>query len=78
MWFTNEVMYEKNTLFGSKMCRQQQQLTSSLTSRPLYQSKSFNNMQELNRSQNYFRFEIKCGNASFVYEKNINRGSEST
>lgn len=22
--------------------------------------------------QNYFRFELKCGNTSFVYEKNIN------
>lgn len=70
-------MFEKNTLFGSKIFRQQQQLTSSLTSRPVYQSKSLSNIQELNRSQNYFRFEVKCGNASFVYEKNINRGSES-
>jgi hypothetical protein len=28
-----------------------------------------------NNYQNYFRFELKCGNTSFVYEKNINRNN---
>lgn len=43
--------------------------------RPLYQSKSLSNLSEGRRFyyRNYFRFEIKCGNATFAYEKNINR-----
>lgn len=73
MWFTNDVIYEKNTLFGSNMCRKRQQVTSSINSRPIGQSKSLNKVKELSSYQNYFRFEIKCGNASFVYEKNMNR-----
>lgn len=78
MWFAKDVIVEKSSLFGSKLHRQQQQQpTSSTHSRPLSQSKSFNNIEELSSYQNYVRFEIKCGNASFVYEKNINRGKRA-
>lgn len=73
MWFTNDVMYKKNTLFGSKLYHRHQQVTSSLHSRPVCQSRSFNDIKALSSHQNYFRFEIKCGNASFVYEKSMNR-----
>lgn len=73
MWFTNDVISEKNTFYGSMASRQHQQVTSSLHSRPLCQSKSLNDFQELSSYQNFFRFEIKCGSASFVYEKNKSR-----
>lgn len=68
------IQTQNKGLFGSKISRQQSISTSFSKSRPLSQSKSFTNLKELNSYyQNYFRFEIKCGNTAFVYEKNINR-----
>lgn len=71
MWFTNDVKSKKSTLYGSETHHQQQQVTVS--SRLLHRSKSYDVNKGLSSYQNYCRFEIKCGNMSFVYEKNINR-----
>lgn len=69
------IQTQKNSLFGSKISRHHHISSSFNKSRPLSQSKSFTSLKELQNSyyQNYFRFEIKCGNTGFVYEKNINR-----
>jgi hypothetical protein len=72
-------MAKRNCVFGKVQSLQQnhQDVILYRKSRPIYQSKSLSNLADLRRYyyRNYFRFEIKCGNATFVYEKkkNINR-----
>lgn len=48
--------------------------TTNLTQHPGPSGTTGNNNFK-NNYQNYFRFELKCGNTSFVYEKNINRNN---
>lgn len=73
MWFINDDKSEKNSFYVNKASHQHEQVTSSLNTHPPCQSKSLNDIQEMSTYQNYFRFEIKCGNASFVYEKSKSR-----